>query len=437
MGWRATGARVALLWVVGSTTASAAELRVQVPDTALGRDLAPRLARELGAERVVVAPGPADLVVTLAEVEGALQLRVQDATALVLERRFSLEDGRPAALRKVVFALARAARSPDAPPAVGTATAAPARDASSVDGEAGAGAGAQDGSGERANGARELPPDGAAGGGAPHREPEVGVPVDRNAATRRDRDDGTGGGGVAPPRGAGRDGAGDEASPDAGGEPPRGPEAGRVATDGAPPRAPGATGDPAEGAPSPEEPPETLALGVGPHVTWAAGAPQLGLSALLAYRLGPVRVGVHGAVAGVCCTGTSDAADGEVALEGDPTVWSVAGRVAGPFLTLGPVLLGPALEVGVEQVRLRVTPVIFAGPAPSTDTSSTGLVVRAGAVARGRVTGRLGWRFDAAVQVRAAAPEVSLPAGFPTNAAPLGVGRWGPALAAALELDLF
>ncbi|MCA9555700.1 MAG: hypothetical protein KC933_37060, partial [Myxococcales bacterium] len=117
---------------------------MQVPDTALGRDLAPRLARELGPERVVLAPGPAELVVTLAEAEGALQLRVQDPTALVLERRFSLEDGRPAALRKVVFALARAARSPEAPPAVGTATTAPPRDAGSVDGEAGAG--------ERANG---------------------------------------------------------------------------------------------------------------------------------------------------------------------------------------------------------------------------------------------------------------------------------------------
>jgi hypothetical protein len=328
---------VALLWVLGSGPAFGAAPGVQLPDTALGRELAPGLMEELGPGQVVMAPGEAQLVVRLTEVEGALGLEVLDATgAPILERRIGLEGGRPAAWRKVVFAVAGATRAAPALTPIATSSAGAGPVAAAAD-----------------------PP-----GPAPGAEP--------------------------------------------GAEPARAPEG-----------------------------PPTLSLGLGPHVPWMGGAPQLGLSVLLARPVGPLRVGVHGAVAGICCAATSGADDGQVALRGEATVWSVAARGAWPALALGPVSLGPTLEVGVEQLRLRVTPEIFAGPATTTATTRTGLVARAGAALRGRVAGRLGWRVDAALQLRSAAPQVSLPAGFPRAAAPLRVGRWGPVLAAGLEVDFF
>lgn len=334
-------ALVCLVWAAPPARAQTPAPRVQVPDSPLGRALAPRLAAELGAERVVRAPTPAELLVELSEADGALRLVVRDLDGtLVLDRRVTSGPARAAAWRKVVFAIERAARPPAVGPVPPPTTAPP-------------------------------PPEPAASSTAAAPRP----PPEAEAST---------GPRPAPPRfGGGR-----------------------------------------------------LRVGLGPHLTWAAGAPQIGVEGLAAWRLGPLRVGVRGAWAGLCCAGRSEADGGQTALEGDPTAWSVTGRAAWGF-TIGPLELGPALEVGVERLALSVTPVIFAGPAPRTSAARVGALARAGLVLRGPLAGRIGWRVDAALQLRTAATEVSLPADFPARGAPLRVARWGPALGAAVEADLF
>lgn len=187
-------------------------------------------------------------------------------------------------------------------------------------------------------------------------------------------------------------------------------------------------------APVPSPAPPRLSLRAGPGLRFEGGAPQLAVQLAGRLALGRLALVLGAGYSGLACC-TMQNAGGE--LSGEARVWSVALGLEAPLLSLGPVELGAEASLGLASLSLQADPVVFVGDTRPQQVEGRSAVARVGAGLSGPLSGRLGWRASAGLELRSSRLEVELPAGFPMTAEALRSDRAHPYAELSLELGLF